>query len=395
MKHLCHYIFILLSVFLFAACGKKTDAVQFQADADSLVEAKMQEAISLQEKNEQLTSELSREDSLLARFEVSSSASDKSKQNPTAEESTDTVPKLTPQQVDSVVFRLTHHYGPNFNFELKADSMILVPREGDLIQDTCVVRNKDLLVVAQIKRIEASDSTMEDTFLIKVAHDQTTMGWVKESELLENAVPDDPISQLIDFMTGSRAIWMSSFLGFGVIAFFFRKMRKQKMSISLSELKVVDLIEMDSFYPPLLLILVACVAALYASVQNFVPEFWQEYYFHPTMNPLLLPPIMAVLVTLVWLTLIVIVAVVIEVYNNFYSFRGIIYLFEIAGVCMLVYLLISWTILIYVGYLLLPILIAYLIYYYFKYIRCTMTCGHCGRKIREKGICKHCGAINE
>ena len=395
MKHLCHYIFILLSAFLFAACGKKTDAVQFQADADSLVEAKMQEAISLQEKNEQLTSELSREDSLLARFEVSSSASDKSKQNPTTEESTDTVPKLTPQQVDSVVFRLTHHYGPNFNFELKADSMILVPREGDLIQDTCVVRNKDLLVVAQIKRIEASDSTMEDTFLIKVAHDQTTMGWVKESELLENAVPDDPISQLIDFMTGSRAIWMSSFLGFGVIAFFFRKMRKQKMSISLSDLKVVDLIEMDSFYPPLLLILVACVAALYASVQNFVPEFWQEYYFHPTMNPLLLPPIMAVLVTLVWLTLIVIVAVVIEVYNNFYSFRGIIYLFEIAGLCMLVYLLISWTILIYVGYLLLPILIAYLIYYYFKYIRCTMTCGHCGRKIREKGICKHCGAINE
>ena len=395
MKHLCHYIFILLSAFLFAACGKKTDAVQFQADADSLVEAKMQEAISLQEKNEQLTSELSREDSLLARFEVSGSASDKSKQNPTTEESTDTVPKLTPQQVDSVVFRLTHHYGPNFNFELKADSMILVPREGDLIQDTCVVRNKDLLVVAQIKRIEANDSTMEDTFLIKVAHDQTTMGWVKESELLENAVPDDPISQLIDFMTGSRAIWMSSLLGFGVIAFFFRKMRKQKMSISLSDLKVVDLIEMDSFYPPLLLILVACVAALYASVQNFVPEFWQEYYFHPTMNPLLLPPIMAVLVTLVWLTLIVIVAVVIEVYNNFYSFRGIIYLFEIAGVCMLVYLLISWTILIYVGYLLLPILIAYLIYYYFKYIRCTMTCGHCGRKIREKGICKHCGAINE
>lgn len=395
MKHLCHYIFVLLSVFLFATCGKKTDAVQFQADADSLVEAKMQEAISLQEKNEQLTSELSREDSLLARFEVSGSASDKSKQNATTEESTDTVPKLTPQQVDSVVFRLTHHYGPNFNFELKADSMILVPREGDLIQDTCVVRNKDLLVVAQIKRIEASDSTMEDTFLIKVAHDQTTMGWVKESELLENAVPDDPISQLIDFMTGSRAIWMSSFLGFGVIAFFFRKMRKQKMSIGLSDLKVVDLIEMDSFYPPLLLILVACVAALYASVQNFVPEFWQEYYFHPTMNPLLLPPIMAVLVTLVWLTLIVIVAVVIEVYNNFYSFRGIIYLFEIAGLCMLVYLLISWTILIYVGYLLLPILIAYLIYYYFKYIRCTMTCGHCGRKIREKGICKHCGAINE
>ena len=44
---------------------------------------------------------------------------------------------LTPQQKDSLIFRLTHHYTDNFNFLVKADTLILLPREGDLIQDTC------------------------------------------------------------------------------------------------------------------------------------------------------------------------------------------------------------------------------------------------------------------
>ncbi len=384
MKRFVTYILSFLLTSVFFSCGKKTEVVPFTADADSLVEAKRQEMIQFQEKNEKLTTELSREDSILSRFEASSSA----QATQTAEESGDTLMRLSPQQVDSLVFRLTHHYGPNFNFEVKEDSLVLVPREGDLIQDTCVVRNGDLLVVAEVKRIVAADSTQEDTFLIKVAHNQLTMGWVEEKELLRNVVPDDPISQIIDFLTGSRAIWMSALLGFGLLGFFFHRMRKQQMGI-------VSLSEMDSFYPHLLIILVGCVAMLYASVQNFVPEFWQEFYYHPTMNPLLLPPVMAVLVTLVWLTLIVLVAVVIEVYNNLYSFRGIIYLLEIAGLCMVVYLLISWTTFIYIGYVLLLLLIVLMVFIYFRFVRCSLVCGQCGRKMKAKGICKHCGALNE
>lgn len=384
MKRFVTYILSFLLTSVFFSCGKKTEVVPFTADADSLVEAKRQEVIQFQEKNEKLTTELSREDSILSRFEASSSA----QTSQTAEESSDTLMRLSPQQVDSLVFRLTHHYGPNFNFEVKEDSLVLVPHEGDLIQDTCVVRNGDLLVVAEVKRIVAADSTQEDTFLIKVAHNQLTMGWVEEKELLRNVVPDDPISHIIDFLTGSRAIWMSALLGFGLLGFFFHRMRKQQMGI-------VSLSEMDSFYPPLLVILVGCVAMLYASVQNFVPEFWQEFYYHPTMNPLLLPPVMAVLVTLVWLTLIVLVAVVIEVYNNLYSFRGIIYLLEIAGLCMVVYLLISWTTFIYIGYVLLLLLIVLMVFIYFRFVRCSLVCGQCGRKMKAKGICKHCGALNE
>lgn len=384
MKRFVTYILSFLLTSVFFSCGKKTEVVPFTADADSLVEAKRQEVIQFQEKNEKLTTELSREDSILSRFEASSSA----QTSQAAEESGDTLMRLSPQQVDSLVFRLTHHYGPNFNFEVKEDSLVLVPREGDLIQDTCVVRSGDLLVVAEVKRIVAADSTQEDTFLIKVAHNQLTMGWVEEKELLRNVVPDDPISQIIDFLTGSRAIWMSALLGFGLLGFFFHRMRKQQMGI-------VSLSEMDSFYPPLLIILVGCVAMLYASVQNFVPEFWQEFYYHPTMNPLLLPPVMAVLVTLVWLTLIVLVAVVIEVYNNLYSFRGIIYLLEIAGLCMVVYLLISWTTFIYIGYVLLLLLIVLMVFIYFRFVRCSLVCGQCGRKMKAKGICKHCGALNE
>jgi len=102
-----------------------------------------------------------------------------------------------------------------------------------------------------------------------------------------------------------------------------------------------------------------------------------------------------VLVTLVWLTLIVLVAVIIEVYNNLYSFRGIIYLLDIAGLCMVVYLLISWTTFIYIGYVLLLLLIVLMVFIYFRFIRCSLVCGQCGRKMKAKGICKHCGALNE
>ena len=51
--------------------------------------------------------------------------------------------------------------------------------------------------------------------------------------------------------------------------------------------------------------------------------------------------------------------------------------------------------LLHIGYVLLLLLIAALVYVYFKFIRCSLICGQCGRKMKAKGICKHCGALNE
>lgn len=291
----------------------------------------------------------------------------------------DTMLELTQYQVDSLEFRLLHHYTYNFNFVVKSDSLILVPREDELF-DTCCVRRHDRLAVADIREL--------DTVWIKVARDQFSMGWIPEDELLKGVIPDDPISQAIDWLTDSRIILMSVVLLLGFIGLVLKRRSFHKPYIFRFE-------EMDSIYPTFLLILVSAVACLYASIQHFTPEFWQEYYFHPTLNPLILPTVMAVLVTLVWMVIIVFVAMLIDVYHHFYFVSGMAYVLEILGVAMMSYLLISWTTYIYVGYVLLPVYVAVLIWIYIKYIRCCYTCGHCGQGMHQKGICPLCGQLNK
>lgn len=264
----------------------------------------------------------------------------------TAEDTT--LMSLNPQQVDSMLFRLTHHYSENFNFLVKADSLTLIPREGDLLDDTCIVYKDDVIAVAAIK-VVPGDSI--DSIWVKVASNQMTMGWLRERELLKGATPDDIISEMLDALSSSRVIWMSALLVMGVMAFLLSR-RKEVNKKHL--LYVFD--EMESIYPSLFMLLVAIMASLYASVQNFVPEFWQEYYFHPTLNPLVLPPLMASLVVVLWLVIITYLAVIDEVYHHFYFMPGITYLTKLTGVAMLVYLVISWTTLFYVGY---PLLVAF------------------------------------
>jgi len=122
----------------------------------------------------------------------------------------DTLLELTPAQADSLEFRLLHHYTNNFNFVVKADSLVLIPREDELY-DTCKVRKDDRIAVADIRE--------SDTIWIKVARDQFTMGWIPEDELLQGVVPDDSISQVIDSLTVSRYIWMSVLVVLGILGF--------------------------------------------------------------------------------------------------------------------------------------------------------------------------------
>lgn len=291
----------------------------------------------------------------------------------------DTLLELTQKQADSLEFRLLHHYTHNFNFVVKADSLVLIPREDEL-NDTVLVRKDSRVVVADIREL--------DTIWIKVARDQFTMGWIPEDELLKSVVPDDPISQVIDSLTSSRYIWMSVVVLLGLLGFLLKRR-------GLKQLQIFHFEEMDSFYPTLFLILVSLVACLYGSIQQYAPEFWQEYYFHPTLNPLILPPIMATLLTLVWAVIIVFIAMLVDVYHHFYFFQGLMYILEMLGSAMISYLVISWTTSVYVGYVLLVVYIIVLMWVYITYIRCKYVCGSCGRRIHYKGLCPHCGTLNK
>ena len=298
-------------------------------------------------------------------------------------EDNDSLLLLTQKQVDSLEFRLSHHYTENFNFKVKADSVMLVPRDDEL-SDTCFLMEDDIIVVAQIK-------DLGDTVWVKVAHDQQTMGWLMEKDLLKNAVPNDEVSIIIDWLTGTRAIWMSVFLLFGIVGFLLRRRLQHRLIL-------FQFNEMDSIYPYMMLSLVALIAITYTGIQNFAPEFWQEYYFHPTLNPYVLPGIMSVLIALMWLLLIVVIALILDVYHNFYLFQGLNYMLEIFGVAMLVYLTISLTTAMHLWIVSLILSIIYIlafIYIYIKYVRCRYICGACGARLIKKGVCPYCGKNNK
>ena len=198
--------------------------------------------------------------------------------------------------LDTTAFVRHHHYGPNFNFKVTADTLSLAPcRPGtarlDSWADTAVVRRGDKIVVADIALVP-SDTT--DSVWLKLARDQTTMGWTSERRLAEAAVPDDPISQFIHTFSGSRTRLALCIVGL-MAAFFLVQAARRR------HLHVVHFNDIDSFYPTLLCLTVSGAATLYGSLQHFVPETWVEFYYHPTLNPFGLPLVMSVFVVSVWL----------------------------------------------------------------------------------------------
>jgi len=288
---------------------------------------------------------------------------------------TDTVsaPVLPPHVRDSLEFRLRYHYSKDYNFIVKADSIVLRAAVGDEMMDSAVVRRGDVIVVAATRRQQARDSLSADSFFVKVARDQKTMGWVPAEELRRLVTPNDSVSQLIDRLTNSRQVWMSVLLLLGVLGAsgwsqISRTPRRKNRHKGWPGEAFRFLYSVDSIYPSLFLILTVLMAVIYASVQHFVPEFWQEFYYHPTLNPLLLPGVMAWLTSIFWLAVIAYVAIIFDIFGRLDFPRATVFLLEVSGLAMLLYLIVAWTTGIYVGYLLAALFIVELIYVYFKHI---------------------------
>ena len=313
---------------------------------------------------------------------------------PAIGQESDSLLLLTPEQADSLEFRLKHHYTNNFNFRVKADTLLLVPRDNELT-DTCIVTYGDLIAVALIKE-------QNDTVWVKLARDQITMGWVNEADLLRSTTPDDGISVIIDRLTGTRAIWMSALLALGLIAFMFytrkRSTRSRRLadrtSQSGSDTPEAAALAFGEPEAPLLLATTLAIAVIYTGIQTYAPEFWQEYYFHPTLNPLILPGIMAVLLSLVWLLVVVYVALIIAVYRDYYFAPGLRFILRITGLAMLFYLLVSLssTLVSWWLALVIAIVLAVLVLYiYFRHLRHRYQCPYCGAVLHDKGTCPECG----
>ena len=278
---------------------------------------------------------------------------------------------LTEQQLDSISFYTTHHYTQGYNFVVSRDSLKILEQQNEMMPvpdilsaeimagdetmpmlslvDSIMLHRHEHLVVADIRTVP-TDSI--DSVWVKVARDQLTFGWVRESELLAAVSPDDPISQFIDFFSDSHLL---IFLAFCVLvggAYGVRHLLRKGA-------KIVHFNDIPSFYPTLLCLLVAASAVLYSSIQLFAPEMWRHFYYHPSLNPYTLPWHLGLFVIFVWALLIVAIATVDDIRHHLPLGETILYLGGLAAVCAVDYVVFSITTLYYIGY---PLLIAYIVF---------------------------------
>ena len=293
-------------------------------------------------------------------------------------------------QNDSSHFKATHHYSSNYNFVVKADSLVLSKQQPEetlshLQEDSLIVYKNDHLVVADI-RIMSADSI--DSVWVQVARDQQTFGWIHESKLLPNVVPDDPISLFISTFSD---IHLLVFLVIIVLISVYYIMRK----LLSASLPIVHLRDINSIYPTLLVLLVATSATFYASIQLFEPQVWHHFYFHPTLNPFSVPLPLNLFLLSVWAILLIGLAAIDDVRHLLPLGDAVLYLCGLAAVCAVNYIIFSVSTLYYIGYPLLIVYVYWAIKRYIKMPRIKFVCGNCGMPLEKSRRCKHCGALNE
>lgn len=285
---------------------------------------------------------------------------------------------------DSLTYLYERHYTWNTNLEVRVDSVSLACLP---VKDSYNILHKgDHVVVAEFA-IHSKDTV--DSVWVKLAHTQEVQGWIRESEMMHAFVPTDSISQAIYLFSDTHASYFimifALFVAFWLLRAFLRK-----------QLRLVYFNDIDSVYPLLLCLLMAFSATVYESMQVFVPDTWQHFYFNPTLSPFKVPFVLSVFLISLWVFLIVLLAVLDDLFRQLSPPAAVFYLLGLASCCIFCYFFFILTTHIYVGYLFL----AAFVWLFFKKFQASLAasryrCGRCGQKIREKGVCPHCGAINE
>lgn len=283
---------------------------------------------------------------------------------------------------DSVDYLPKHYYTLNSNFEVTSDSLLL--QQLPLI-DVLPVYKGEKLVVAEFM-VQAADTV--DSVWVKVARDQETMGWVREGELLKKVVPVDPISQFIHLFSSSHTVAFFVILALFGMGYLYRAVRKKR-------LQLIWFNDIDSIFPNILTLLMATAATLYSSIQHFVPDIWERFYYNPSLNPLDLPFILSLFMFNVWGIVLVGLATLDDLFHQVRVEAAFFYLLGLMSCCIFLYLFFTFTAYYYIGY---PCLVLYAVWV-FRSIKRTshykFSCGNCGAKMKSKGTCPHCGAINE
>ena len=192
----------------------------------------------------------------------------------------------------------------------------------------------------------------------------------------------------IHFFSNSHTIAFFVILGFFGIWYIHRAIRRQK-------LQLIWLNDIDSVFPTVLSWLVATAATLYASIQHFVPGTWEQFYYNPSLNPFSLPFILSLFMFNIWGIILVGLATLDDLFHQTHIEAACFYLLGLMSCCIFLYLFFTFTTYYYLGY---PCLLVYAVWSFNRIkhaSRYKFSCGNCGAKIKNKGVCPHCGAVNE
>lgn len=290
---------------------------------------------------------------------------------------------LSAKTKDSLTYLFERHYTYNTNFQVQADSVVL---ERLPIKDSYLTLHKDDRVVVAEFAVHPTDSV--DSIWVKLAHSQEEQGWIREKELIRSFVPTDSISQFIYLFSDTHASYFVIIFALFVGAYLFRAFRRK-------QLQLVYFNDINSLYPLLLCLLMAFSATLYESMQVFTPDTWRHFYFNATLSPFKVPFVLSVFLLSIWCIIVLLLAVIDELFRQLTPAAAVFYLLGLMSCCIFCYFFFILTTPIYIGYLFLVCFAWVFVKRLRSYKRHRYSCGNCDTKLREKGVCPHCGAINE
>ena len=233
--------------------------------------------------------------------------------------------KLGAKTRDSLAYLYERHYTWNTNLEVQEDSVTIACLPVKDCYNT--LYKGDRVVVAEFA-IHPTDSV--DSVWVKLAHSQEVQGWLREKDMIRAFVPTDSISQAIYLFSDTHASYFIVIFALFVAAWLFRAFRRK-------QLQMVYFNDIDSVYPLLLCLLLAFSATVYESMQVFVPETWQHFYFNPTLSPFKVPFVLSVFLMSLWLFVIVLLAVLDDLFRQLSPEAAVFYLLGLHFLLFLLY----------------------------------------------------------
>lgn len=285
---------------------------------------------------------------------------------------------------DSLTYLYERHYTWDANLEVRADS---VPLELLPVKDAYYMLHKgDRVVVAEFA-VHPTDSV--DSIWVKLAHSQDVQGWLREADLKRAFVPTDSISQAIYVFSDTHASYFIVVFAIFVAVWLVRAFHRK-------QLQLVYFNDIDSLYPLALCLLMAFCATVYESMQVFVPETWEHFYYNPTLSPFRVPLLLSLFLSGLWTFVVVLVATVDVLFRRLPLSTAVFYLLGLASACIFCYFFFILTTGIYVGYVFLALLAVLFVRVLRRSLHTSVyRCGNCGEALAQKGVCPYCGALNE